>query len=241
MSAWESLEHDVIGCERCPRLRNYCADVARVKKRSFQDDLYWARPVPGFGDRQARVMLVGLAPAAHGANRTGRMFTGDGNDGWGAADFLMRGLHLAGFANRATSRSRDDGLVLTDLYLTAIVRCAPPDNKPTPGEIKTCSDYLLRELELLPRLTIILALGQLAYQQVARLLLSASAQDLPTASKRRVIPKFAHGVRSRPIPQGPQLWGSYHPSRQNTQTGRLTAAMFHEVLVALRAESQQTS
>lgn len=210
-------------CARCPRLRTYCRRVAREKKPQFRDETYWGRPVPGFGDPRARILIVGLAPAAHGANRTGRMFTGDGTDGAGSSDFLARALHRARCANQPTSRHRRDGLILRGVYLTAIVRCAPPANKPLPGEIARCAPYLEREMDLLKDLCVIVALGKIAFDQTLSLL-SRRGASLPGPR-----PAFGHGVRVAWGAGFPIVLGSYHPSRQNTQTGRLTPAMFDAI------------
>jgi uracil-DNA glycosylase len=212
----------VIACERCPRLRRYCQAVALEKKRAYRDEDYWGRPVPGFGDPAARLLIVGLAPAAHGANRTGRMFTGDSS-----ADFLMRALHRAGFANRSTSDRRDDGLVLRDAYIAAAARCAPPDNKPTPSEIARCLPYLDAEIAALKDLRAVVALGRIAFDACLTVLGRRGAEVRPK-------PAFAHAAV---CPIGlcqPVLIASYHPSRQNTNTGRLTPAMFDAVFTAAR-------
>src|SRR6187200_2151750 len=177
------VHHAIVSCERCPRLRGYCGRVAREKKRAYRDDTYWGRPVPGFGDPAARLLIVGLAPAAHGANRTGRVFTGDGVNASG--DFLMRAMMAGGFANRATSQHPDDGLVLTDAYVAAAVRCAPPDNKPTPDEVDTCLAHLEAELAALPRIRLVVVLGRIAYDAYRRLVLRRGVK-LPAAP-------FAHG------------------------------------------------
>ena len=224
------LEQQVVGCTRCPRLRAYCKRVARVRKPAFAGEEYWGRPVPGFGDAQAHLLIVGLAPAAHGANRTGRMFTGDGSDGAGAADFLARALHRCGYASQPHSRQRGDGFALRGAYLTAIARCAPPDNKPLPVEVQRCALWLHRELELLKHVRIVLALGGLAFAQMQRVLPERGVQ-LPRA-------RFRHGVQVSPLGAGPLLIGSYHPSRQNTQTGRLTPDMLADVLHAARLAAQ---
>ena len=220
-SGLEALSREIVECRRCSRLVAYRERVGREKKRAFRHEAYWAKPVPGFGDPKARLLIVGLAPAAHGANRTGRMFTGDVPGG--AADFLMRALHKAGFANRPTSRSRDDGLQLRDCFLTAVVRCVPPHNKPAPEEIRACLPWLAKELELLPNVRVILALGRVAFQGVLR------ALALREVSIPNPKPRFAHGAVYELGAY--TLMASYHPSRQNTQTGRLTAAMLDEVLV----------
>jgi uracil-DNA glycosylase family 4 len=225
--------HDrIVSCERCPRLRAYCARVARDKRRAFRDDTYWGRPVPGFGDPRARLLLVGLAPAAHGANRTGRVFTGDGVGGSG--DFLMAALHRAGFANLATSHRADDGLRLRDAFIAAAVRCAPPANKPSPEEIANCLPHLDDEIAALPRLRVVVALGRIAFDAYLRL-----------AKRRGVVlaprPAFGH-ARAHVLSDGRVLIGCYHPSRQNTHTGKLTARMMDEVfLLARRAIPTQRS
>jgi uracil-DNA glycosylase len=213
--------HDtIVRCERCPRLRTYCRQIARDKRRAYRDDTYWARPVPGFGDPSARLLLVGLAPAAHGANRTGRVFTGDGIGGSG--DFLMDALHRTGFASIPTSRHIDDGLVLYDAYIVAAVRCAPPANAPLPEEIRRCLDHLEAEVAELHRVQVVIALGKIAFDVWLRLLKERGA----TVPSPR--PQFAHGklVRAWGPDRLPQIvLGCYHPSRQNTNTGKLTPAM----------------
>jgi len=219
------LVHDtVVACERCPRLRDYCQRIGREKRRAYQYDAYWARPVPGFGDPVARILLLGLAPAAHGANRTGRMFTGDGAGGSG--DFLMAALNRAGYANRTTSEHPDDGLALRDVFITAAVRCAPPDNKPTRQEMAECLPHLDAELAALPNLAIVVALGSIGFDACLRLL-SIRGQTM----KPR--PAFAHGGVAE-LPNGWYLVGCYHPSRQNTHTGRLTPQMMDDVFGIVR-------
>ncbi len=222
----EALRRDVVACRRCPRLVEHRERVAREKKQAFQDEAYWGKPVPGFGDPNARLLLVGLAPAAHGANRTGRMFTGDVPGG--AADFLAAALYRAGFANRSTSRHADDGLELRDAYMTAIARCAPPQNKPTADEIAHCRGHLDREFALLENVQVVLALGGLAFDQSLRLLARFGAER-PSPK-----PKFGHGVIVE-LDGVPALVGAYHPSRQNTQTGRLTSDMLDDVLQTVLA------
>jgi uracil-DNA glycosylase family 4 len=217
------VHHAIVSCERCPRLRAYCRRVAQEKKRAYRLDTYWARPVPGFGDPAARMLLVGLAPAAHGANRTGRVFTGDGVGGSG--DFLMSALHRTGFANMATSRQIDDGLTLKDAYIVMAVRCAPPENKPTPEEIVRCLDHLDAEINELPPARVVVALGKIAFDVWLQLLRKRGISVRPR-------PQFAHGavVRMTDGPAGPHaLLGCYHPSRQNTNTGKLTPAMMEKV------------
>jgi len=207
----------VIICRRCPRLTHHRERVAREKVRRYRDVDYWGRPVPGFGDPAARLLVVGLAPAAHGGNRTGRVFTGDRS-----GDFLYRALHRAGFANQPTSTDRDDGLHLTDCYITAAVRCAPPENKPRPIELRRCRPFLLEEMALLRRVRVIVALGQIAHQACLQAL-EAGGICLPTPR-----PRFGHGQVAF-LHEGVVLLGSYHPSQQNTQTGRLTDAMFQGI------------
>ena len=210
----------IVTCTRCPRLRNYCIEIGRVKRAAFRNDTYWTRPVPGFGDPRARVLVVGLAPAAHGANRTGRNFTGDGVGGSG--DFLMAAMHANGLASQPTSRSIDDGLRLTDAYIAAAVRCAPPDNKPIPDELARCRPHLEAEWALLPQVSVVVCLGRVAYD-VCWQILDARGLHMP-----RPRPPFAHG-QAVSIPGGPALIAAYHPSRQNTNTGRLTPAMLVSV------------
>jgi len=213
------IHERIITCQRCPRLRSYCAEVARTKRRAFRDEVYWGKPVPGFGDPRARVLLIALAPAAHGANRTGRVFTGDGHGGSG--DFLVAALHRAGFANIPTSNDVHDGLALRDVFITAAVRCAPPDNTPTPEEIVNCRAHLDAELAALPRIRVVVALGKIAFDAYLQLLSQRGASIRPR-------PAFGHGVTVR-LPNGQLLVGSYHPSRQNTNTGKLTARMLDDV------------
>jgi uracil-DNA glycosylase family 4 len=214
----------IIDCERCPRLREYCRRVGREKRRAFRDDIYWARPVPGFGDPDARVLLVGLAPAAHGANRTGRVFTGDGVGGSG--DFLVSALHRAGFANIPTSDHPGDGLTLTDAFITAAVRCAPPDNKPTTEEIARCLPHLEAEIAALPRVQVVVALGRISFDAYLRLL-------KPGGLVARPRPTFGHATAHR-LPNNQTLVGCYHPSRQNTNTGKLTRRMIDDVFRIVR-------
>jgi uracil-DNA glycosylase family 4 len=224
MTALELAREAIITCDQCPRLRTYCTRIAREKRAAYRDDVYWGRPVAGFGDPQARIVLVGLAPAAHGANRTGRNFTGDGVGGSG--DFLMAALHANGLANQPTSRSADDGLRLLDTWIAAAVRCAPPDNKPTPAEIRRCHTHLRAELAALPNMRVIVALGRIAFDACLRLLAERGARPA-----RR--PVFEHeGVVA--LPGAPTVVMSYHPSRQNTHTGRLTPVMLRRAFRAAR-------
>jgi uracil-DNA glycosylase len=213
----QRLREEIVACRRCPRLVAYRERVAREKKKQFRGDNYWGRPVPGFGDPDARLVLVGLAPAAHGSNRTGRMFTGDRS-----AEFLVGALYAAGFASQPHSIRRSDGLRYDGAYLTAAVRCAPPDNRPTPIEKGNCLPYLARELKLLPRTQSLLALGGFAWDAVRDAVPDIYGVPRPDA-------EFAHG-RCVPLGPGrPLLWASYHPSPQNTNTGKLT----HHMLVGL--------
>ncbi len=199
----DEVARAIVSCERCPRLREHCRQVAAVRKRKFRDQEYWGRPVPGWGDPAARLLVVGLAPAAHGGNRTGRVFTGDSSGDW-----LYESLHRFGFASQPTSTHRDDGLELRDVYVTAAARCAPPRNRPTPGELALCRPYLAAELALLDRVRVVLALGGIAHE--AWLRASGWWSKLPGPATR---------LRQ----------ASYHPSRQNTNTGRLTRPMWHAV------------
>jgi uracil-DNA glycosylase family 4 len=216
------LHAEVHGCELCPRLRAYCQEVAREKRKAFSEWTYWGRPVAGFGDPRAALWIIGLAPAAHGANRTGRVFTGDRS-----GDFLFAALHRCGYANRPTSVRRDDGLELLDCYISATARCAPPGNKPSPQEVRNCAPYLDREWGLLKRKQVILALGKIAWDAALAL---AVRNGVEMASPR---PVFGHGAVHR---LGQRLWlvGSYHVSQQNTFTGKLTARMFDAVLTRCR-------
>ncbi|MDR1989301.1 MAG: uracil-DNA glycosylase [Acidobacteriaceae bacterium] len=214
----------IVACEQCPRLRQYCTRIGTEKRRAFRDDTYWAKPVPGFGDPNARLLIIGLAPAAHGANRTGRVFTGDGVGGSG--DFLMAALHRAGFANIPTSERPDDGLTLTDAFIAAAVRCAPPDNTPTPEEIARCLPHLRDEIAALPRVKVVVALGKIGFDAYLRML----KQDGIVPKPR---PQFAHNSHTV-LPNGLTLVGCFHPSRQNTNTGRLTAPMMHQVFASAR-------
>lgn len=215
------LARDVVACNACPRLRRYCAAVASAGKREFAGWTYWGRPVPGFGDPEAALLVVGLAPAAHGANRTGRMFTGDSSATW-----LVRAMHGAGFANQATSVQRGDGLQLRGAYMTAPVRCAPPANKPSRTELLRCLPFLEREVTLLPRVRVILALGRVAFD-VCRRLLRARGAEVQTL-------RFAHGACYEVGARLPALIASYHPSRQNTNTGKLTRGMLDDVFRTAR-------
>jgi uracil-DNA glycosylase family 4 len=222
MTKLELLTREVIACERCPRLRKYCTEVAEAKRRAYRDWTYWGRPVPGFGDPQARLFVIGLAPAAHGGNRTGRVFTGDRS-----GDFLYRALYENGFASQPESVSRDDGMKLIDTYIAAAVRCAPPDNKPNPDEFRNCRPYLERELDLLRNVRVVVALGQIAFNGYLGIL-----RDRGIIASRAAF-AFGHNVEHR-IQGSPVLISSYHPSQQNTSTGKLTAEMLHQVFARAR-------
>ena len=225
MTDLATIRSAIISCDRCPRLRRYCERIGREKRAAFRDETYWARPVPGFGDPNARILLIGLAPAAHGANRTGRNFTGDGVGGSG--DFLMVALHANGLANQPFSRGIDDGLELKDAWIAAAVRCAPPDNKPSPQEIAACYPHLVAEAAALPRLRVIVALGRIGFDATWRLVMDRGPE--PSERHRRTAkPLFGHGLTYHP-PNAPIVIASYHPSRQNTHTGTLTPPMLDSV------------
>ena len=213
----EQVTTEIVGCFACPRLVAWREQVARDKRAAFADEDYWGRPVPGFGDPRARLLVVGLAPAAHGGNRTGRVFTGDRSGDW-----LFGALHRAGYANQATSVSADDGLRLRDAYVTAAVRCAPPANRPTPAERDVCRPYLEREVTLLSRLKVIVALGKFGYDTVCSML------------EVRPRPRFGH-LAEAVAPNGMTIVCSFHPSQQNTFTGKLTEPMFDAVFTKARA------
>ena len=219
MSELDDLRRDIVACTACPRLVEFRNKISKEKRAAYRQEEYWGRPVPGFGDPAAQLLIIGLAPAAHGGNRTGRVFTGDGS-----ADFLMSGLYEFGFANQPTSIHRDDGLRLINAYVLAPVRCVPPDNKPTPEEIMKCRPFMLQEITLLPNVRAVLALGKIA--------MDAYLNSLPSQHRPKPKPQFGHGV-AYDI-SDIRLFGSYHPSRQNTQTGRLTSKMFGEVLREIR-------
>jgi uracil-DNA glycosylase family 4 len=218
MDLLSRLQSEIIACERCPRLREHCRRVAKEKRRAYLDWDYWGRPVPSFGDPKARLLIVGLAPGAHGANRTGRMFTGDAS-----GDLLYRVLHATGFATQPEAVSRNDGLRLLDAYITAVARCAPPDNKPGAQELRNCRGYLEREIDLLADVRVVVALGRIAFD--AYLSIQRGGGRLRGGEK--VV--FGHNRVHRLGPGLPVLISSYHPSQQNTSTGRLTEAMFSGV------------
>lgn len=212
----QALEQEIITCRKCPRLVAWREEVARTKRKAYQDQTYWGKPVPGFGDSDARIIVVGLAPGAHGSNRTGRMFTGDAS-----GKFLYTALHRAGFANQAESSQRDDGLALQDVFITAVCRCVPPQNKPTAEEIKNCLPWLQAEINLLTHAEGFVALGKVAFDTLVRMHRSEEHPDHK--------PVFGHNAFYRLGDGLPWLLASYHPSQQNTLTGRLTEAMFAEV------------
>jgi uracil-DNA glycosylase len=220
MQAWTALNRRIVACERCPRLRDYCRQVAAEKRRAYAEWDYWGRPVPNFGDARAGLLIVGLAPAAHGANRTGRMFTGDKSGEW-----LYRALHKAGFANQPTAVAASDGLQLADCAITAVCHCAPPDNKPLPAEIANCRGWLSETFDVVqPR--VLLALGGIAWKDV---LVECRRREWQAGK----LPKFSHAAQVA-LAEGRWLLGSYHPSQQNTFTGKLTEPMLDAVFAAAR-------
>jgi uracil-DNA glycosylase len=224
MDALEKLQQQILHCTRCPRLVEYRVRIAREKRRQYRDWDYWGKPLPSFGDPHAKLLIIGLAPAAHGGNRTGRMFTGDESGAW-----VYGTLHRFGFANQPTSRQRGDGLLLHDAYITAAAHCVPPDNKPSRAELGACRSYLVRELSLLRDVRVVVPLGKIAFDAYL-----AARRELgqPSPEAR---PSFTHGATIR-FPEGKLLIASYHPSRQNTQTGRLTQAMFDAIFARVRRE-----
>jgi uracil-DNA glycosylase family 4 len=222
LATLNDLNARIIVCERCPRLRAYCAEVARVRRRQYADQEYWGRPVPSFGDPKARVLILGLAPGAHGSNRTGRPFTGDGS-----GNFLYPVLYEAGFASQPIAVSRNDGMKLTDLQITAVARCAPPANKPTPEELRNCAPWLDEELRLLHNLRVVVCLGKIAFDG-----LLAHAQRTGQLKSRSAF-VFSHGAEYT-LPNGLRVLASYHPSLQNTNTGKLTRPMFLAIFLRAR-------
>lgn len=218
----DEFNRELVACRRCERLVAHCTKVALEKRRAYKDWNYWGKPVPGFGDPEARVLLLGLAPGAHGSNRTGRMFTGDSS-----GNFLYPILHETGFASQTESTQVDDGMKLEDAYITATVRCAPPDNKPAPEEIANCAQFLDRELPELKRVKVVVALGRIGFEAYLNHL---KRSGFAIAKKDYV---FAHGAHYK-MPDGRWLLASYHPSNQNTQTGKLTKEMFREIFITAR-------
>ena len=223
MASLRTLREQVIACRRCPRLVAHREAVAQEPPKRFQGQGYWARPLPGFGDPKARLLIVGLAPAAHGGNRTGRLFTGDASGEW-----LMEALHAERFANQPTSTHARDGLRLRGAYITAPVRCAPPANRPTPQELEACLPFLVRELELLPEVRVVVALGKFGFDAYLR------AREIAGRPVPKPRPRFRHGGVTR-FPDGVRLLASYHPSQQNTFTGKLTRGMLHTIFRRARA------
>jgi uracil-DNA glycosylase family 4 len=211
-----SLNQVIINCKQCPRLVTYCEYIAKKKKKAYQDWTYWGRPVPAFGDIHGRILVVGLAPGPHGSNRTGRMFTGDAS-----GVFLFRALYKAGFANQPQSTKRDDNLMLTDMLISAVCRCVPPDNKPTRQEIANCLPYLVKEIEGMTRLQGLVALGRIAFDSILNIY-RAKGVSIPRL-------EFKHGAVYHLVEGSPWIVASYHPSQQNTQTGRLTEVMFDQI------------
>lgn len=224
----DALNARIVDCTRCQRLREHCATVARVRRRAYAQHEYWGLPVPSFGDPLARILVLGLAPGAHGSNRTGRPFTGDGS-----GDFLFPVLHRAGFASQPNAVSRADGLRLTDLWITSVARCAPPANKPTPEELRNCAPWLDQEIKLLPNLKVVVCLGRIAFDGLLAWALRSGQIDSRAAFV------FAHGVEFK-LPGGLHLIASYHPSLQNTNTGKLTAPMMLGVFQRARRLAAQS-
>jgi uracil-DNA glycosylase family 4 len=220
---WETLQNDITSCNQCPRLRTHCTAIAETKRAAFRDHTYWAKPIPNLGDPSARLLILGLAPAAHGANRTGRMFTGDRS-----GDFLFEAMHATGFCNQPTSLHKEDGLELIDCLITATAHCAPPANKPTPEEIANCQPFLDRTIDAMPNLRGILALGKIGFD--AALTIYRRRGWLPAKGKR---PAFAHGACYR-FDSAPFLIATYHPSQQNTFTGKLTQPMLQKIFSTAR-------
>jgi uracil-DNA glycosylase family 4 len=219
----DGIRDSIVACKLCPRLRDYCTCIGQTRRRAFIDETYWARPVPGFGDPRARILILGLAPGAHGANRTGRPFTGDGS-----GDFMYPVLHELGLASKPRAISRDDGLMLRHTWIAAVVRCAPPGDKPTPQEIRNCAVHLAAEIEALPKVRVVVCLGKIAWDGFLAHLLRMGV------IARRSDYRFGHGAEYG-LPNGLHLIGSYHPSLRNTNTGRLNRAMFSRVFVRARA------
>ena len=221
-SPLQQVRDAIVVCERCPRLRDYCRGIGETRRRAYRDQTYWARPVPGFGDPRARVLILGLAPGAHGANRTGRPFTGDGS-----GDFMYPVLHDLGFASEPAATSLDDNLRLRDAWISSVVRCAPPGDKPTPEEIRNCASHLVNEIQALSRMRVVVCLGKIAFDGYLAYLQSSGVIERKSAYK------FAHGAQYA-LPNGVHLLASYHPSLRNTNTGLLDRTMFARVFVRAR-------
>lgn len=218
----EDIRANIVACERCERLRSYCRGIGETRRRAYLDQTYWAKPVPGFGDPRARILILGLAPGAHGANRTGRPFTGDGS-----GDFMYPILHELGLATKPRAVSRDDGLKLRHAWIASVVRCAPPGDKPTPQEVRNCAAHLAAEVKALPRVKVVVCLGKIAFDGYLAHLLAAGVIE------RRSAYRFGHGAEY-PLPNGLHLVASYHPSLRNTNTGRLNATMFTRIFLRAR-------
>jgi uracil-DNA glycosylase family 4 len=225
-SPLEDLNARIVACERCPRLRDYCAEVARTRRRAYMGWEYWGRPVPSFGDQKARILVLGLAPGAHGSNRTGRPFTGDGS-----GDFFYPTLYETGFASQPKALSRDDGMKLTGLWISALVRCAPPANKPTPEEQRNCAPWLDEEISLLTNLRVVVCLGRIAFDGLLARARRTELNSGRTLSRASYV--FAHGAEFT-LPDGLTIIASYHPSLQNTNTGKLTRPMFFDIFKRAR-------
>jgi uracil-DNA glycosylase family 4 len=219
---FQQIQQSIINCERCSRLRTYCKGIAETKRRAYQDQTYWGRPVPGFGDPRARILILGLAPGAHGANRTGRPFTGDGS-----GDFMYPVLHDLGLATQPRAISRDDGLKLRHSWIASVVRCAPPGDKPTPQELRNCAPHLAAEIESLTRVRVVVCLGKIAFDGYLAYLLETGVID------RKSEYRFAHGAEYQ-LPNGLHLLATYHPSLRNTNTGRLNSTMFSRIFSRAR-------
>lgn len=217
------ISEEIVQCKKCPRLSQYLAQVSQEKKRAYKDENYWGKPVPSFGENHARLLIIGLAPAAHGGNRTGRIFTGDSS-----GDFLFDALYRFGFSNQPASVHAQDGLKLIDTYITAVAHCAPPGNKPFPGEIENCRPFLIRELEALTQVKVVLTLGQIAFNEYLKILKTNGT------IKKETKLKFGHGNQFKLNNHFPKLFSSYHPSQQNTRTGKLTRPMFDKVIAQIR-------
>jgi uracil-DNA glycosylase family 4 len=218
----QQIHESIIICERCPRLRDYCRGIAETKRRAYQDQIYWARPVPGFGDPKARILILGLAPGAHGANRTGRPFTGDGS-----GDFMYPVLHELGLASKSRAIARGDGLKLRHAWIASVVRCAPPGDKPHPQEIRNCASHLANEIQALPRVRVVVCLGKIAFDGYLAFLLETGVIT------RKSEFQFSHGAQYL-LPNGLHLLATYHPSLRNTNTGRLNRTMFTRVFLRAR-------
>lgn len=222
LNSFTLIHEAIVSCERCPRLRDYCRGIGETRRRAYQDQKYWAKPVPGFGDPKARVLILGLAPGAHGANRTGRPFTGDGS-----GNFMYPVLHDLGFASKPVGVSRDDGLKLRHAWIASVVRCAPPGDKPLPQEVRNCSEHLAAEVSVLPRVRVVVCLGKIAWDGYLAHLLHMGVIE------RRSAYIFTHGAEYV-LPNGLHLLATYHPSLRNTNTGRLNTAMFTRIFVRAR-------